>query len=300
MTETPIVLTGPSGWIGKALIAHLFASEPAALSRLRLFGSAAGELGAPDGSRLPVRPLGGIEPADVAGALVVHLAYLTKEKADILGERRFFDTNLSIDEALLRAVRAGSPRAMFVASSGAASLAESGRDRHPYGIAKLLQEDRFLAYARSTGVPVLPGRIFNIAGPHINKLGSYAISSFLTQARERGVIAIDARVPVYRSYLHVDDLCALITRSLETGEAPDEPVDLCGTEIVEMGRLARLVADEIRLDRARITRGPVAFEKRSVYLGDPTRTDALALRFGLDLRPLAVQVRDTAEYLFRR
>lgn len=121
-----LVITGPTGWIGQALLAHAAARWGEGLAdRVALFGSTARALALPGGGTLPVRELDAIRPDDVAGAHLVHLAYLTKEKAEKLGERVFFDTNLAIDDTVLAACE-GRPASVFVASSGAAKLAARG------------------------------------------------------------------------------------------------------------------------------------------------------------------------------
>jgi nucleoside-diphosphate-sugar epimerase len=238
-----------------------------------------------------------IGPADVEGALVLHLAYLTKEKVELLGERAFFDTNSAIDERLLAACRDGRPRGVFVASSGAAALAEQGRDRHLYGMCKLLQEDRFLDFGAKAGVPVLVGRIYNLGGPWINKLSAYAIANMLVQAFDTGEVRINATVPVYRSYLHVEDLCVLVLAGLEDGLSPGRPLDLCGAEIVEMAHVAEEVARVAGVGATAIVREALDYERPAIYVGDPTQTLTLALRYGIRLRGLAAQVADTALYL---
>jgi nucleoside-diphosphate-sugar epimerase len=287
------VLTGPSGWIGRAMLDAL-ARERA--GRVLAFGSQARSLELASGERLQVRPLETITPDDVAGAHVIHLAYLTKEKADQLGEAAFVAGNQAIDDALLAAIGSAAPASLFVASSGAAALAERGVDRHPYGIAKLRQEARFLEWAAALDVPAIAGRIFNLAGPHINKLRSYAISDFALQAAERGEIRIDAQVPVFRSYLHVEDLCAMVIGAARQGLARIAPIDLCGAQVVEMEDIAALVAEAWH-GSTEIRRGPVDFNRPSLYLGDPTQAKVLAMQLGVKLKPLSAQIADTIAWL---
>lgn len=292
-----LVITGPTGWIGTVFLAQLARANAQWPRGVTLFGSSARQVDAPDGTSFAMRSFDTIGPKDVEGALVLHLAYLTKEKVELLGERAFFDTNSAIDERLLAACRDGRPRGVFVASSGAAALAERGRDRHLYGMCKLLQEDRFLDFGAKAGVPVLAGRIYNLGGPWINKLSAYAISNMLVQAFDTGAVRINATVPVYRSYLHVEDLCALVLAGLEDGLAPGRPVDLCGAEIVEMAHVAEEVVRVAGLGAVAIVREPLDYDRPAIYVGDPTQTLTLALRYGIRLRGLAAQVADTALYL---
>jgi len=264
--------------------------------RVLAFGSQPRSMVLPSGEAIDVRALETITPDDVAGAHVVHLAYLTKEKAEQLGERAFTDGNLAIDDALLSALRGARPASLFVASSGAAAQAAQGLERHPYAMAKLRQEARFLEWAAITGVPMIAGRIFNIAGPFINKLQSYAISDFALQAHERGEIHIQAKVPVFRSYLHVGDLCALVIDAALRGLRRDRAIDLCGAEVVEMEEIAALVADALPNTPA-ISRGSVDHARASIYVGNHADTKTLAMELGNQLFSLRVQVSDMLTWL---
>lgn len=297
------MLTGPSGWIGQAMLAHVAGRTAAAGTaglalggQVSAFASSARVMDLPWGETLPVRALDTIGPDDVAGAHVIHLAYLTKEKADQLGERRFMDTNLAIDDALMGAIEGARPASLFVASSGAAALAAAGADLHPYGVAKLRQEARFLEWGQRSGVPVIAGRIFNIAGPYINKVESYAISNMINQAMTAQAITIAARVPVFRSFLHVDDLCALALEAGLAGVVRAGPVDMCGAEVVEMDDLALAVSGALG-NNVRILRDPVDTAKTSAYLGNFSQTKALAMQLGLKLSPLPSCIRDTINWL---
>lgn len=295
-----LVITGPTGWIGRAMLALLAEGDArdglGQGDEIALFGSRAGAVPLADGRSLPIRPLTTISADDVAGAHVIHLAYLTKGKVAELGEDAFRSGNDAIDAALLDALEKAVPASVFVASSGAARLAELGTDRHLYGVMKLEQEARFLDYGASHGVPVLCGRIFNVAGPHINKLEDYAVSNFAVQALERGAIRIEARQPVFRSFLHVTDLCRLVLRALRSGHGSAAPVDLCGNVVLEMADIAALVAAEVGGTVA-ISRPDLTFGSRSDYLGLAQDTKVLAMQLDLELAEPRMQVRDTVNWI---
>lgn len=263
--------------------------------RVTAFASSERVMELPSGERLPVRALGSIGPDDVAGAHVIHLAYLTKEKAAELGERRFFDGNIAIDDAVLDAL-AGKPAAsVFVASSGAAKLAATGVDLHPYGMAKVRQEARFLEWAAAGGVPVVAGRIFNIAGPHINKLEAYAVSNFILQALNCKKIEVQANIPVFRSFLHVDDLCDLVIGMGLRKISRPRPIDLCGAEVVEMADIAALVAAQTGSPPVR--RATLDYGRASEYLGNFPHTKVLAMELGFDLKSLSAQINDSVHWI---
>lgn len=293
----PIVITGASGWIGSALLAHIARIRGSKWSdHVTLFGQSARLHHAPDGTEFEIRALDTIDSTDIEGAIVIHLAYLTKEKVGTLGERIFTDTNLTIDDHILGAIDGALPHAVFIASSGAAALAERGADRHPYGMCKLRQEDRFLAWSAKSGVPVLAGRIFNLAGPYINKIESYAIGSFILQAQTKGVINIEAQMPIFRSFLHVDDLCAMIWGAAHQGIGYKTPIDLCGAEVLEMGDIATLTA-ALYPKHIAVTRAQLHTDVANAYLGNFVQTKCLALQLGLDLAPFRDQLTDTIAWL---
>ena len=255
----------------------------------------------PDNQPLEVHTLADLARADLSGAVVFHLAYLTKEKATELSDGEFFSRNQAIDQLVLDAITASMPKAIFVASSGAAADAQSGKGRNLYGVTKLLQEDRFLAYAAKSGLPTFVGRIFNIAGPHINKLEHYAISSFAQQAILNGRIDVTASIPVFRSFLGVTDLIELVPAELLTGTPDLAPIDLCGAELLEMGQIAATVANEtanlMSMPVASICRPAVDFSRTSSYFGDPRPALRLALKHDVALRSFAMQVQETIAYL---
>lgn len=290
------VLTGPSGWIGSAMLANLARRFGAKAGNVTAFASSARDIAMPGGGTLPVRPLETIRTEDVAEAHVVHLAYLTREKAAELGETAFTATNLGIDDALLGALAGAPPASLFVASSGAASHAASGQDLHPYGLCKLRQEARFLAWARAAGVPAIAGRIFNIAGPWINKLDAYAVSNFAVQALAGNRTEIKADRPVFRSFLHVDDLCELVIKAALAGIGRATPIDLCGSEVLEIQQIALAVAAEYG-EATEIIRPALDLSAPAVYLGNHVDTQILAMEAGVVLAPFSVQIADTLSWI---
>ena len=294
------VITGPTGWIGRALLDLLHrAGDPDALAAgdsVALFGSRSGTFALTGGKALSIRPLAEIGPEDVAGAHVVHLAFLTKDKLGEMGTGEFARTNAAIDDAVGHAIAAAAPASLFIASSGAARQAETGVEVNAYGLAKLEQERRFLRFSEDTGVPVLCGRIFNLAGPHINKLQDYAISNFAVQALAGDDIAIGAGQPVFRSFLHVDDLCRMIVRAARESFGQQRPVDLCGMEVLELQDIAARVANRIG-KRSKFVRPDVTFSSKSEYVGNAVESRLLAMKLALPLKDFAEQLRDTVDWI---
>lgn len=287
------VILGPTGWIGQAAMAWLASVIGHSWrDKVTCFGSSARAVSGPGGD-IQVRDLKTLQAKDVEDAIVLHLSYLTKDKTASMSDADFFAANLGIDEVVLSALRGAHPRGVFVASSGAARDVAIGASRNLYGVTKLLQEERFETWARESGLTVLTGRIFNIAGPHINKLELYAISSFALQGLTTGRIRVDASLPVFRSFLHVRNLLEIVVAELLNGEPSKAAIDLCGAEILEMGQIAEAVARELGLSVSAIERGVIDYGRSSAYLGDPRATLTLAMKHRVTLASFLDQVRDT-------
>jgi nucleoside-diphosphate-sugar epimerase len=287
--------------VGSALVELLLSQSDAdglgPQEILSLYGSKEGAFQTKLGSRLSIQPISQISPEDLDGAHVVHLSFLTKDKINQLGEEEFLKINQEIDAAVLGAMSKCQPSSIFVASSGAARELRSPTTQKvdSYTVAKRRQERGFLAIADAQRIPIVCGRIFSLAGPHINKHSNYAVSNFISQALLSGKIDVFAEGAVYRSFLHVSDLCRIIIRSARAQLSIASPVDLCGEEVTEMRELARLIASKID--------GTITCEKspeegnHSHYVGDFSETKSIAHELNLELLPLRKQIEDTIRFL---
>ena len=79
-------------------------------------------------------------------------------------------------------------------------------DHDLYGILKKEDELYFQDLATRIGAQIIIPRIFNLAGPYINKCHSYALSNLIMQFIDHKKAIIQANRPVYRSYIHILDL----------------------------------------------------------------------------------------------
>jgi nucleoside-diphosphate-sugar epimerase len=141
--------------------------------------------------------------------------------------------------------------------------------------------------------------VFNLAGPFVNKVGLYALSSIITDLMQGSSVKLRADHPVIRSYVHVRDLVELaFAVMLGQTAGPGVPFDTAGEREVEIGELASLTARLLGAPAARIDRPPFAEGGRTDrYVGDGAIWGALASQSGLDLAPLEVQILDTAAFM---
>jgi nucleoside-diphosphate-sugar epimerase len=194
------------------------------------------------------------------------------------------------DAALRLIAGADRPRLIF-ASSGAVH-GPGGRPPaladEPYGHMKGLQEAALADWCEANGAPLTICRVFNVGGPYGNKLELYALSSLIRAALAGGDIPIRARGAVLRSYVHVEELMAvLVGRARSASAGTSKPFDSGGVEVVEIGDLAAMVCAQLGLDAARIVRQRDAAAPASRYAGDGA--DYQAAVGGLGLTPIGLE-----------
>ena len=183
-----VVVTGARGWLGRATLEMLeSALGPNMNERVHAFGSSPGLLALRSGSRLQVRALTELPDVAVGPHLMAHFAFATREHVSEQGLRQYVAGNRSITKAITNHLSDRMPYGLFVTSSGAVYL---GNDlaSNPYGVLKLEDERTFLDVTRrgtSRCRTVIP-RLFNLAGPFLNKPAHYVLGSILEDIRRGG------------------------------------------------------------------------------------------------------------------
>jgi UDP-glucuronate decarboxylase len=303
-SDLGVVVTGAGGWLGQAAIEMLAgAFGESAGERLALFASAERRHRLPSGDTLACRRLASITELPRRPWLFFHFAYATRERVGELGLADYVRLNRSITSAVIAGARQVGAAGLFVPSSGAVyrrdRTLESDLEANPYGALKLDDERGFAELARELGCRAVLPRVFNLAGPFINKLHSYALSSLILAAQRGQPLVIRAAHRVVRSYIHVADLVSLgLALLLQGASEPIALFDTVGDRVVEIAELAdcvlavlgvKLPIERPRFDPDRST--------DDIYVGEDGPMRALARRHRIDLLPLETQIRDTAMYL---
>lgn len=296
-----VLVTGASGWLGRAaleLLAHSFG--PGWHGRVEAFGSSARRLTLRNGVEIQQRALSELGGLPSHPSLLLHFAYLTREKGAGISPDDYIATNRTITRTVREGgARAGVERA-FITSSGAvhAALAAptSPEPALLYGRLKLEDEALFESFAQAVpGRRALAVRLFNLSGPYINK--PYALASFIEQAKS-GRISVQARSPVTRSYTSAANLLGVALGHLLLSDEtqPFLCIETAGEREVEMAALAEavrvLVNPSAVIDRAAPDGSPA-----DRYVGDGQTYRALMQRYGVAEDLLPRQIGDTADYL---
>lgn len=284
-----IVITGAGGWIGLATLDLLAAALGDKFEkRVRPFGSNTRALRLADGSQVLQRPLADMAWLPKEPTIVLHTAFLTKDRAEAMDEAAYIAANRAISESVLKALNPIGAEAIFVASSGAAAKADdpdASAAMRLYGALKREDEERFAAWADETGHRAVIARIFALTGPYINKPGAYAIASFIDDAIAGRPVEVRAPRQVVRAYVAIRELMSL---AFAASLAPSGVLRFdSGGEGMELGEIAGVVAAQngTSVQRAQITTGPA-----DIYHGDDAAYRALLADYGIAHVPLAAQV----------
>ncbi len=281
----PVVVTGAGGWLGQAALEMFAAALP--LERIHAFGASARIHRLRNGAALPIQPLAALGELRVKNAIVFHLAFLTREHAGRMPLEDYVSANRGISAQVTGFIRRNGAAGVFLPSSGAVYAPKP----NPYGDCKLEDERNFEAL----GCPAAIIRVFNLAGPFINKLDSYALACIVGDVLAGRPVTLRAAHPVWRAYAHVGDVVNIALGLILRGEMV--PVFDTSGEAVELSTLARRVARVLGRGEPNICRPEWEGGTPDRYLGDMAAYAAHAAALGIRLHSLDEQILDTADYL---
>ena len=301
-----VAVTGASGWMGQALLEAL---EPVFggdfETRVAAFGSSARVLTLRSGRTVLLQPMASLGAVTPGKWLLAHCAYGTRDRVGTQGNGAFIDANQALTATVTQAVRQFRPRAILFPSSGAVygtdGAISTDIDANPYGVLKHRDELHFMALANDIGARIAIPRVFNMAGPYINKWSAYALSDLIVQALDGRALTIQSPGPVVRSYVDVGDILALALHVLLDANAAVQIFDTRGSEDVELAELARMIETLLPGVAPSVLRTADGGQKGSVYLGQTEPMRTLCMRYGVKLMDLSTQIQRTAEdILWRR
>jgi UDP-glucuronate decarboxylase len=298
-----VVVTGGGGWLGQATLEMLESTLGEQLfTRVHVFASERRTVSLRSGTRLDVYSLGEIPKLSIGPHVLAHYAFATRELVSGLGLTDYVAHNEEISQHVADHVQRTRPVGLLVPSSGAVYLGDE-LATNPYGVLKARDERRFhdLAGEERGGRPslrlVVP-RLFNLAGPYLNKPDHYVLGSIIRDIGRGGPIELRAIHRVVRSYVHVGDLVELaFAIMLGEGPAPIGPFDTAGEQEIEVGQLAELAASVLGKPGMAIRRPPIDDSVTDRYVGDSSPMDSLCRDYQLEMRRLPSQIEDTAAYM---
>ncbi len=295
-----IVVVGAGGWLGLATLEMLHGLlGPDFDRRVACFGSGARTLTLRGGVCVDQQPLTALARLPPTPSLVLHLAFLTQEKAKAMSEEAYVEANRAISGRVLSALDPIGARGVFVPSSGAVYMVDqegAESSKRLYGLLKREDEDRFAAWGAKRGANVVIARVFNLSGAYINKHSSYALACFIADALAGRPIGIRAARPAYRSYVAISEMMSVVLGQLTAPTAEPIVFDTAGDDVYEMAQIAQVVGSVLHHDRG-IDRPALQDGDVDSYVGDGSTYARLRRLNRVTPVGFADQVRQTARYM---
>ena len=289
-----ILITGASGWIGRetiALLQEVLGDQFA--HRVTLAGSRDSTLSI-EGARHHVRKLLDINSEEHFDT-VIHLAFLTQEKAHILGVEEFSRLNREISEFLYKLSESANVSRLLVASSGAADPAILKAFKDPakriYGDLKRESEELFAELSKQSNIKVEICRIWSISGSHFLTPTKYALGNFIEQAITTGDIHLANPAVVRRAYIDAGEMMGVLLIDLIKGSG--RLISSGGFE-TSLQELARLVLDEFNPSGRVVVPAETNEHQDDIYAPNVEPFNLLAKNYGVQLSNLEEQIRITA------
>lgn len=217
--EETYVITGGSGWVGKNFLFELykFLSYEEFKKNLFVFGSKDRIIKLRDNKNkktinIPVKKLSLINEVlkEREKINLVHTAFLTREKVNKLGIKKYIKTNTDITNHVVDFLKIKKESKAVIISSGAATIFEQKNksqriiEKDPYGFLKLEEEKKI-----SKIVPSLTLRIYGLTGKFIRDPNLFALGNFLIDAKNKNHLKIISKYHVIRSYGCASDIAKL-------------------------------------------------------------------------------------------
>ena len=223
--------------------------------------------------------------------IVLDAAFLTRRYLEVLGHKEYLRKNMLLMKRVLWLAGLESVRRVVTISSGAVySARDAGVDApnlEPYGFLKQELESQLVTQASQTDTTLVVARAFSVSGGFVQFPEEYALSSFVRQALDSGLIRVEAPALVYRRYCSVSDFLAVgFGLSNTSGITQFDS----GGDLVELADLARMVAEAVE--------GPVSVEAqpdraaagRSNYCSDNTEWEQALRETNLSALNLPQQI----------
>jgi UDP-glucose 4-epimerase len=267
-----VVVTGGSGFIGRAVVARLVArgDEVVSVDREQAAGLASNHVEG-DLRRAEV-----VEEAFEHGADgLVHLAASTSVLQSVRHPSEFYDNNVGVTAMLLEAARVrGVPTVVLASTNAVVGATDEGaisettplRPLTPYGATKAAAEMLLSAYSSSYGIAGCSLRFTNVYGPGMYNKDS-VVARLMRAARSGNAIQIYGDGEQRRDYLYVDDAVSAVELAL-AGDTQG-PLTVGSGTSVSMNYLRRMAVAATGVDIAACHVDPRPGEMRAVVV-DPT------------------------------
>ena len=295
-----IIVTGATGWLGMASLSMLSDAMGAEFDkRVTAYGAAEKRIVLRD-RQIRILPLSELSSNKCKMPLLLHLAFITRERTKDMSSLDFMRRNIEISETVEKFANLSRPSGLFLPSSGAVHL-EMGDDprlTNPYGFLKFQDENTFGSMFPNLDKAAII-RIFNISGPFLHKSDTFALSKILKEIEQSGVVRIESDYYVRRSYVYVGEVVELAFQiMLGLVNSPNTPFDTRGSEVIEIEELAARCIKVLGKMNIRIERPEIDSSKiENSYVGSEEPISSIYANAKLKRMNLNQQIELTNKFL---
>lgn len=172
----------------------------------------------------------------------------------------------------------------------AISLEDMPEHKRDYAMAKRDAEDAIFQLSHEHEITASIARCFAFVGPWLPRDQHFAIGNFIEDGLQGRPIQVKATYPVYRSYMHADDLVTWLMTMAANADTQCEAFNVGSDYAVNMGELAQQVASQLGVEasvplhtEAKVDRYIPSIQKAKTKLGLELKLDLpTAIRTTID------------------
>jgi len=291
-----IVVTGASGWLGRATIRALVKEfGTPILDQISAFGASHKIITLQGIGQIKIRPLSDLTLIHNCDFLF-HFAFLTRDllkKSDI---QDYQESNDFIRKTVSSFIQLTKPEALIFCSSGAVSQRTKKQDQDysyfVYAEMKAKEQVDLAKVANSSGTRTIMCTLFSATGLDMVEPSKYAIGSLVKQALYEKEIVIESNGMVFRRYVDTEDLMQLLVKLAQ--ERHDIVLE-SGGDLIELSDLATLI-DSIVGNQLKVVR--TRFDPNSPiddYFSRSNFMEEMFHQFSMKTKSLESQVANVIE-----
>jgi nucleoside-diphosphate-sugar epimerase len=287
------MITGASGWIGRATLEYFYKIFQDDIEKF-IFPISASQKNIKLSNNFSIKTYDYQYNFDKNKAYVIlHYSYPTKARLETLSDDEFNKNCQQIKTSISKIIQNYQIKSLIFPSSGAIY-----NQNNLYAKNKIDDELYLLELSEKYNFNIMIPRIFNIGGPFINQPQIYALNNFILQTKANKKIIINANNDVFRSYVHVNNLIDLFFKWLIDKDRETPLIfDISHPNKIEIKKLAEKICEVLKINCEIISSNYNSQNLSDDYVGDSAKIMSLCKKYQIDLADLDQIILDTDLFL---
>jgi nucleoside-diphosphate-sugar epimerase len=241
LSQKKVLITGGSGWLGKAAVNTLTMSLGFSLDEIMLVSRV------PKKIRIGEQVLNSTSWAEIYTTANLRpeyflpFAFSTREQLGSFGAETYIAMNNTLIRRHSEIIENLQPANVINVSSGAAqdlSKIFNGDEENIYGKLKFAEEESIKKSCNFAGSNLITARLWNCSGFGISKINTFALGNFISSVLDKKNIVINSKRTVFRRYVDISEFLLLCLHSVKRERYQYLE---SGGELIELRNLAEVV-----------------------------------------------------------